>query len=582
MSRRSEYGASPPASLLGLLVGVVFLVAGAAQVAAQDAAIQAQLDAGEFAPALAAAGRIAVPQGRDAVLAQIAVAQAGAGARDASLETALGISDDRARARALADVAAQPLGGQGGGAMADFDSLIDLIVTTVAPESWDDVGGPGSIAPFPTGVWVDPQGLMRPLVRDDDTGRLAALRASSRPGARHDDVRRTSPLRKVSLPRLEKHVQFLRAAGRPPTQAMQVLAGLERIQYVFVYPQSGDLVLAGPAGDWRTDAESRIVSTRSGAPVVRLDDLVVVLRHMTSGPDARFGCLIKPRQDALARAQTFLAEQVTFNRPGDRKAWAERLRSTLGTQDIEVYGLDPRTRAARVMIEADYRMKLVGMGLEEGVPGVESYLQLVNLAPGESPPPMDVLRWWFTLDYDALLATEDRGAFAVRGQGVKVLSENEFLTAQGQRVHTGQSEPLNRQFAQSFTDHFEELAQKYPIYAELRNLCDLALVAALMREEDLAGKVGWHMTCFGPEGGYPAELGAAPKTVETVANYRVLRSANKIHTLAGASGGVRVDPSPLVSSDAIETEGNGPLADSHHAATPKELQPDAWWWDWGS
>ena len=29
---------------------------------------------------------------------------------------------------------------------------------------------------------------------------------------------------------------------------MQVLAGLERIQYVFVYPDSGDLVLAGPAG----------------------------------------------------------------------------------------------------------------------------------------------------------------------------------------------------------------------------------------------------------------------------------------------------------------------------------------------
>ena len=38
-------------------------------------------------------------------------------------------------------------------------------------------------------------------------------------------------------------------AGRRPTEAMQVLAGLERIEYVFVYPGSGDLVLAGPAGD---------------------------------------------------------------------------------------------------------------------------------------------------------------------------------------------------------------------------------------------------------------------------------------------------------------------------------------------
>ena len=31
----------------------------------------------------------------------------------------------------------------------DFDSLIQVIVSTVAPQSWEDVGGAGSIAPFP-------------------------------------------------------------------------------------------------------------------------------------------------------------------------------------------------------------------------------------------------------------------------------------------------------------------------------------------------------------------------------------------------------------------------------------------------
>lgn len=43
-------------------------------------------------------------------------------------------------------------GGMGGAALADFDSLIDLIETTVAPNSWDTVGGPGSISPFPTNL----------------------------------------------------------------------------------------------------------------------------------------------------------------------------------------------------------------------------------------------------------------------------------------------------------------------------------------------------------------------------------------------------------------------------------------------
>ena len=69
----------------------------------------------------------------------------------------------------------------------------------------------------------------------------------------------------VSLPRLEKQVQLRLAAGRPPTEAMQVLAGLQRIQYVFVYPESGDLVLAGPAGDWNVGPEGLARQRRDAA-----------------------------------------------------------------------------------------------------------------------------------------------------------------------------------------------------------------------------------------------------------------------------------------------------------------------------
>jgi len=43
-------------------------------------------------------------------------------------------------------------GGLGGGAQADFDSLIDLIKTTIKPQSWDDAGGVGSISPFETNL----------------------------------------------------------------------------------------------------------------------------------------------------------------------------------------------------------------------------------------------------------------------------------------------------------------------------------------------------------------------------------------------------------------------------------------------
>ncbi len=379
------------------------------------------------------------------------------------------------------------------------------------------------------------------------------------------------------MPRLEKQVQLCLAAGQPLTETMQVLAGLQRIRYVFVYPESGDIVLAGPAGNWNIGDEDLLVSAETGQSVMRLDDLVVVLRHMMSAADTSFGCRIVPRQEALAQVQEFLRESAKQPlRPGERKAWLERVRSRLGQQDVEVYGLDPRTRAARVMVEADYRMKLVGMGLEKGVPGVVSYLDSIKVPAGGTPPLLGVLRWWFTLNYDAILAAEDRSAFAIQGQGVKVLSENERLSAEGKRIHTGESEALNVQFARSFTENFEALCERYPIYGEMRNLFDLALVGSLIRQQDLAGKVGWHMTCWGSQDAYPVALGQPPKTVETVVRCRVIHG---VHIVAGVSGGVTVNPGTLTAKNAMKIETDGAISAGRNAAVPQPRPVNIWWWD---
>ncbi len=45
-------------------------------------------------------------------------------------------------------------GGLGGGVEPDFDSLIDLIIATVKPQSWSDAGGPGSIMEFETNLSI--------------------------------------------------------------------------------------------------------------------------------------------------------------------------------------------------------------------------------------------------------------------------------------------------------------------------------------------------------------------------------------------------------------------------------------------
>ncbi len=486
-TRDGRYRLRPWIEILALLAVVSLMMLGFAE-AANAAGADSQavlcdyLEAGEFAPAVAMAQSASASSSEhDTILAQVARAQSAVGDRQSALQSVAQIDNDRTLSDTLSFVKGQPQHrnrGAGGGNQADFDSIIDLITATIAPQSWDDVGGPGSIQSFPGGVYVDAQGVLQSALNQDRSGGLAALRQSSFNTDSTADVRQSSPLRKVSLVRLERQAQLLAAEGRRPTEEMQALGGLQRIKYILVYPEQGEIVIAGPAGDWQMDREGRLVGKDTNRPVLRLDDLVVVVRHMLSAPDARFGCSITPTQTALADVQEFIKESTKSPlKPGQRDAWLKQLRQKLGRQEIEVYGIDPRTRPGLVLVEADYRMKLIGMGLEDGVLDVPSYLSMIKVPPGQAPPPMDVLRWWFTLNYDSITTSAEHDAFELHGQGVKVLSENEMLSEAGQQVHTGKSDALNQQFAQNFTKHFAELAVKYPIYAELQNLCDLALVA---------------------------------------------------------------------------------------------------------
>jgi hypothetical protein len=468
---------------------------------------------------------------------------------------------------------------RGGAANADFDSLIDLIESTIAPDTWSqNGGGAADIRPFPTGVLVDAGGMLRLKSKEDITSELAAKRGAAPSAAAisgKKPARRASAMRYVSLPRLEREIARLQAAHERLDPAMLTLAGLRRVRNVFVYPESGDLVLAGPAGDWSVDPNGRIVAKDTLEPVVRLDDLLVILRRGAQAAESHFGCSINPRQESLAKTQEFLlVSSKKPLEPSHRKQWLSDLRDTVGRQDIEVFGIDPASRVASVLVEADYHMKLIGMGLAEGVDGVDSYLKSIHLRRGEAPPAMSVLRWWFALKYDSILRSEARDAFELAGQGVRVLSENEMLAEQGQRVHTGASDPLNRQFAEAFTAHFDELAKKYPVYGELRNIFDLAMAVALIQTEGLADRVHWKSTLLANGQKLHLPHRNAPREVETVINHRVI---NDRFVIAGVSGGVMVAPADVL-REVRSTDSSGKTVE-RGAAAPKDLATGSWWWD---
>ena len=102
------------------------------------------------------------------------------------------------------------------------------------------------------------------------------------------------------------------AAGRrPPPDRRNARAGRSgKNQIRAGLSGNGRLVLAGPAAAWRPDADGRLVSQASGRPILQLDDLVVILRHMMPAAESKFGCSINPREAALAKTKDFLAESA--------------------------------------------------------------------------------------------------------------------------------------------------------------------------------------------------------------------------------------------------------------------------------
>ena len=572
---------------------------------------------GEFSKAIELANELPQRQA-DQSLAKISQAQSATGANVAAQETIESISQDKVRFKALAQqpffggpaqFRGNPLGGNqfggnqfgqgfanqngnfgpgqlggraGGITQADFQPLINLIRSTIDPDGWDDTNGDGSILAYPAGVYADSQGTLK-RIKIDSRRSLTKLAQKASKKTSNRGVDQKSSLRKVSLNRLEKTAQMLASQGHAIPDTLQNMAGIYEIEYLMYLPESNDIVIAGPAGSWQTDNDGHAINSDTHKPLLQLDDLVICLRNAQFGPrgnNGKFGCSITPRKENLVATNQYIS---TSNLKG--KAWRSGLREVLGKQDIEVFGIDAATHAGSVLIEADYRMKLVAMGLEPSIPEIPSYLS--RLAGGENGQPMDVVRWWFTMNYDDIFANEEREVFELNGTGVKVLSENEFIDQQGERIHTGKSDAPTAGFASDFTRHFEKIADQYPCYHRLKNLFDLSIVSALVKRHGLARKANWNLTYFGndPEyAGYVYQPATAPvpTQVDSVMNHRLItrrkKSSTVKETLVGVSGGITFDAVNVLNSKTSLADDTTELNNMALEANDR-VDLDAWWWD---
>ena len=370
-------------------------------------------------------------------------------------------------------------------------------------------------------------------------------------------------LRMVSLRGLEAAIQTARdeKLGTLPDE-VRFLAGLQRIQYVFVVPEQNDIVLAGPGEGWKVDENGNVVGITSGLPVIHLDDLAVALRTVQNARRGGILCSIDPTPEGL---QAF--EKVVRATKEMHSGVKDAFENAMGPQTIRVEGVPTTSHFARVLVASDYRMKRYAMEFDAppvaGMPGFVSLIKSKRAALDSMIP-----RWWLACNYEPLAKSEDGLAWEVRGPGVKVMTENDALEGNAVK-RTGKSNPIAKQWADNFTAKYAELSVKDPIFGELRNCMDMCVIAALIERE------GWLNTfklelpnLRSEQGGLELLSFNSPRVVPTRCS--VTKVSNSYIILA--SGGVEINSWQVIGEQKTVAAVNDVRTQALTNANKK------WWW----
>lgn len=413
------------------------------------------------------------------------------------------------------------------------------------------------------GVSVDAEGAVRSASTQDRSGLLKSMRESI--AAPTGELADKTQLRMVSLVKLQQEIARAMAADEPVDEEVLYLAGLQRIEYIFVYPENGDIVLAGPAEPWRVREDATVVGQSSGRPVLQLEDLITALRNTEVTRNQVMSVSIDPTPEGEMRLNRLLSQLRTG--PGfDPRRVEPAMREAFGPQMVKLAGVATDSRMAQTLLAADYRMKRLAMNLEDSpVSGMPSYMEMIRnggTQRGAQP------RWWMACDYDAILHSDDRLAWKLTGQGVKAMTEDELVDANGVRRQTGQANQQAQRWADQFTEKFDELCTYNAAFGDLRNVMDLNIVATVIEAHELESVAGCD---FGLLRGDALETPSwkVPKTISPECSFVRGRAGWTV----SASGGVEVNPWKVVSQ---QTRTDRSVASVRAKAQPSG---DRWWWD---
>ena len=149
----------------------------------------------------------------------------------------------------------------------------------------------------------------------------------------------------------------------------------------------------------------------------------------------------------------------------------------------------------------------------------------------------------------------------IDGPGAKALTQ-----ADGK----AKEHPIATQWAENMTENFGALADADPIFGELQNVLDMAVVAAILNKHDLLTTAGLEIpTIVGTNDKIALPKWSVPEKVSTQCSFVFIKNS----WMVTASGGVQVDSWAVLDNVAVDNA----IASVVNRVAVAPAQRSVWW-----
>jgi hypothetical protein len=290
-------------------------------------------------------------------------------------------------------------------------------------------------------------------------------------------------VRAVSMKALQRQLRVHQEERTQPTKELLQFAGLKKVIGYLVDDTNNDLILFG--------------SIDPNRPPLYVEDFVIALRNawfdytVLGGNTLVYshpGCSIDPNPETSQRLMQ-VGQQVVRVPSFDQvqKALEDWERICQEPQTVRVMGIPFNTRFAKVMVKADYDMKLLVDGSDSlDVPGFASLTDMklneIRVALQQGQPislSISMNRFWFFPGPN--FYEESPGIVWVKQCPVNLLTEEMYISQTGNLLQGHHADPLAKEFAEGFSVLYSKVAEERPIYAELENLFRFVALAKILK-----------------------------------------------------------------------------------------------------